>query len=151
MSKKAKKQNEVTNSEVLNLEAVVTTEELNTAAKEPQTNTVDEATKELEELKAKMTEVKQKLAEAKKANQKSRPVRMSTFVLKVAGSSEQISKSDVHYCIEKTALDILVECIKANEVSTKYEIYKKSKADDSKELLIETLWIDEETKQIVIK
>lgn len=114
---------------------------------------------ELEALKAQMAAAKQKLAAAKKANSKSRPVRLSTFTLTVAekkGTEEYgefISKSDVHYCTEKAAIDILTEDIKngtPNEYI--YKVWKTNKADEKVEpKLVEELWIDKETNQIVIE
>lgn len=176
MSHKSKNQ-KVNNNEVSNLEAaaamqpeelqaqaentpeVPTTDEAEVPAAEP-TNAVDEATKELEELKAKMAEAKKKLAEAKKANTKSRPVRMSTFVVRVClsktaaiiGEGEQMFKSDVHYCAEKAAIDVLAEDIKCGQKNEYvYAICKRSKANEENEVVVELLWTDQETNQIVIE
>lgn len=173
MSRKNNNQ-KVNNNEVSNLEAAATMqpEELQAQAEntpevpttdeavaEP-TNAVDQATKELEELKAKMAEAKKKLAEAKKANTKSRPVRMSTFVVRVClnktqaiiGEGEQMFKSDVHYCAEKAAIDVLAEDIKCGQKNEYiYAICKRSKADEENEVVVELLWTDLETNQIVIE
>lgn len=161
--------NEVSNLEVSNLEAAVIMqpEEPQAQAENTQevptpesTNAVDEATKELEELKAKMAEAKKKLAEAKKAATKSRPVRMSTFVVRVCqsrakamlGEGEQMFKSDVHYCAEKTAIDVMAEDIKCGLTNEYvYAICKRSKADEENEVVVELLWTDHETNQIVIE
>lgn len=139
---------------------VPTTEEPEAAA-EP-TNAVDQAAAELEELKAKMAEAKRKLAEAKKATTKSRPVRMSTFIVQACqtkaeatlGMGEQMFKSDVHYCAEKAAIDVLAEDIKCGQRNEYlYAIIKRGKADTegANDILVETLWIDQETNQIVIE
>lgn len=176
MSRKNKTQN-VNANEVSNLETtavvqlvepqaqsettyeVLTTDEAEVPVAEP-TNAVDEATRELEELKAKMAEAKKKLAEAKKATTKSRPVRMSTFVVRVClskttaiiGEGEQMFKSDVHYCAEKAAIDVLAEDIKCDQTNEYvYAICKRSKANEGEETVIELLWIDQETNQIVIE
>ena len=168
MSRKNQNQ-KVSNNEVSNLEAAVAMqpEEPQAQAENTQevptpesTNAVDEATKELEELKAKMAEAKKKLAEAKKAATKSRPVRMSTFVVRVCqskakallGEGEQMFKSDVHYCAEKTAIDVLAEDIKCGQVNEYvYAICKRSKADEENEVVVELIWADHETNQIVIE
>jgi hypothetical protein len=181
MSRKNKTQNvnanEVSNLEAaaavqpateLNAELETTTEEATEpateevatpeAAKRP--NAVDEAARELEELKAKMAEAKKKLAEAKKATTKSRPVRMSTFVVRVClnktaaiiGEGEQMFKSDVHYRAEKAAIDVLAEDIKCGQKNEYvYAICKRSKANEDMETVVELLWTDTETNQIVIE
>lgn len=126
-----------------------------TEVSEEQTSAVDQAARELEELKEKMAEAKRKLAEAKKANTKSRPVRLSRFVVRAVNDevSTEVSKSDVHYCAEKTAIDLLNGSLKEGTPSkTKYEIWKQPKAENADSgLLVETLWIDTETNQIVIE
>lgn len=177
MSRKNKTQN-VNANKVSNLEAaaaaqpetapevpttdkaeVSTTDEAEVPAAEP-TNAVDAAAKELEELKAKMAEAKKKLAEAKKATTKSRPVRMSTFVVRVCldktkaiiGEGEQMFKSDVHYCAEKAAIDVLAENIKCGQKNEYvYAICKRFKANEEEETVVELLWTDPETNQIVIE
>lgn len=168
MSRNKKSQNnEVSNLEVAAIEQPVAqpaTEEqaIEAPVTEEPTNAVDQAAAELEELKAKMAEAKRKLAEAKKANTKSRPVRMSTFIVQVcqtkaeaiAGVGEQMSKSDVHYCAEKAAIDVLAEDIKCGQRNEYfYAIIKRGKADTEgvNDILVETLWIDQETNQIVIE
>ena len=122
-------------------------------------NAVTTAQNEVERLSAMMKEAKAKLAAAKKANQKSRPVRLSTFTLTVAetkGTEDYgtfLSKSDVHYCTEKNAIDILTDSIKTEENTTWfYKVWKTNKADSKTQpQLVEQLWIDQETKQIVIE
>ncbi len=141
--------NEVEATEQTPLETVETT-----------ANEVEAAEKELAALKEQVAEAKRKLAEAKKATTKSRPVRMSTFVVLIcqskaeaeAGVGEQMFKSDVHYCAEKAAIDVLAECIKCEQKNDYfYAIIKHSKADDNQDKHVETLWIDAETNQIVIE
>lgn len=168
MSRNNKTQN-VNANEVSNLEAAAAVQPVEPQAQpettpevpaaEP-TNAVDEAARELEELKAKMAEAKKKLAEAKKATTKSRPVRMSTFVVRVCldktkaiiGEGEQMFKSDVHYCAEKAAIDVLAEDIKCGQKNEYvYAICKRSKANEEEETVVELLWTDPETNQIVIE
>lgn len=151
--------NEVNNNEVSNLEV----SNIEAAAMQPvaePTNAVDQATSELEELKAKLAEAKAKLAAAKKATTKSRPVRMSTFIARVCltrtaaliGEGEQMFKSDVHYCAEKSVIDVLAEDIKQGQKNEYvYAICKHSKATEENEIVVELLWIDPETNQIVIE
>lgn len=132
------------------------------ASAEEQQNAVENAEKALNELKAQVAEAKRKLAEAKKAASKSRPVRMSTFLVlacnskeeAVARVGEQVSKSDVHYCAEKTAIDLLAELVKDGTWNENYyAIVKHSKADTDgqNDVHVETLWVDKETNQIVIE
>lgn len=125
-----------------------------------QKSAIDEAVKELEELKAKLAEAKTKLAKAKKATTKSRPVRMSTFIARVCidkenaliGRGEQIMKTDVHYCAEKSIIDILTEDIKSGNTNEYvYTVVKRSKANEAEETIVELIWIDQETNQIVIE
>lgn len=158
MSRKNKTQ-EVNVVEVSNIEAAVqpiVEAETVVETQEESTNAVDQATKEIEELKAKMAEAKKKLAEAKKANTKSRPVRMSTFIVRVSedreGDGAQLIKSDVHYCAEKAAIDVITEDIKCGTKNNYiYTIWKQSKSDESNAFIVERLWIDPETSQIVIE
>lgn len=100
---------------------------------------------------------------------KSRPVRLSTFQVRVMLSEELasvnvnnilagefMSKSDVHYCAEKNAIDTVTDRI---EAGIGYEftclIYKVSKErdenDEPKEFtLISKVYADESTDQVVI-
>lgn len=126
--------------------------------------TLDAAQLEVNKLKEMMAEAKKKLAEAKKANSKSRPVRLSTFMLTVVENKdadevgEVVMKSDVHYCTEKAGIDILVDSIKeSNEDESRakneyvYRIYKIRKADDAgNPKLVSQMYVDWETKQVVI-
>lgn len=155
--KNSKKQEAAAQNEqqVVNVEAQIVTEptqELQPAEEATEPTAIDLAAAELAEAKAKMAEAKKKLAEAKKATIKSRPVRLSTFIVRTNGGETFITKSDVHYCAEKAAIDILTESIKNNEENDYiYIIWKQNKADESNAIIVEKLWIDKETKQIVIE
>lgn len=161
----------VNNQEVSNLEgaAMQPTEQPQaefTPIVEPkqELSAVDEAAAELEALKAKMAEAKAKLAAAKKANTKSRPVRLNTFVVLVcqdkayayAAIGEEMFKSDVHYCAEKAAIDVLAEDLKVGQANNYvYAIVKRSKSvneagEPETEKVVSLLYIDAETQQIVI-
>lgn len=93
-----------------------------------------------------------------------RPVRLTTFVVQmyVLGSEETpnkktmigefVTKSDVHYCAEKAAIDALNENFK-NQVVQEfgYCIYAVSKSNPKKWTLVETVYPSIETCQIVIE
>lgn len=93
-----------------------------------------------------------------------RPVRLTTFVVQVfALDGEEkpnketmigdfVTKSDVHYCAEKSAIDALNENFK-NQVTQEfgYCIYAVSKSDPKKWTLVETVYPSVETNQIVIE
>lgn len=99
----------------------------------------------------------------------SRPVRLATFVVtcilsdelealdaSVALTGEFVYKSDVHYCAEKEAIDIVAHRIEAgvgNEYT--YLIYKVAKERDENDIpkaavLVSMVYADENTNQVVI-
>lgn len=102
--------------------------------------------------------------EAKEAAKKakaftSRPVRKSYFEVRViekiqdiALEGEFLTKSDVHYCAEKAAIDTLAQLREDNGYDEHvYLIFKVSKSEEFPcRQLISTVFLDEETNQIVI-
>lgn len=96
----------------------------------------------------------------------SRPVRLSTFQIrfvandeaykKSALSGEFIKKSDVHYCAEKDAIDMVAHYLEnTDECPYIYLLYKISKelkedGEPKKVTLVSTIYGDSETKQVVI-
>ena len=157
-TKKENSMNEVSNLEGAAMSAPVaevpTTEPVvDTPETQPEMSELEKAQAEIARVKAMMDEAKKKLAEAKKANTKSRPVRMSTFVLTTeAEPNLEITKTDVHYCAEKAAIDILAEDLKCgNTTDTVYIVWKRDKTEATTQFEVERLWIDQETNQIVIK
>lgn len=109
-----------------------------------------------------------KIAEPKKASTKtsSRPVRLNSFQIRViaygdqyetdALSGEFINKSDVHYCAEKDAIDMVAEYLAScDECPYQYLLYKTSKELDEEGnpksvILVSTIYGDTNTKQVVI-
>ena len=102
--------------------------------------------------------------EAKEAAKKakafaSRPVRKSYFEVRVCDTlgdisleSEFVTKSDVHYCAEKAAIDA-VASLREQFGSTEhvYLIFKVSKSEEfPTRSLISQVYLDETTNQIVI-
>ena len=140
------------------------------AAEAPQTEDKAAAAKaEAERLMAAAKEAaaaaKAAAKEAKEAAKKakafsSRPVRKSYFEVRVVDKmqdvvleGEFVSKSDVHYCAEKTAIDCLASLREQfNYDEHVYLIFKVAKTDEegANRQLISTLYLDEETNQIVI-
>ena len=149
-------------------EAVV--ENVVEAAETPQTEDKAAAAKaEAERLMAAAKEAaaaaKAAAKEAKEAAKKakafsSRPVRKSYFEVRVVDKmqdvvleGEFVSKSDVHYCAEKTAIDCLASLREQfNYDEHVYYLFKVAKTDvqAASRRLISTLYLDEETNQIVI-
>lgn len=103
------------------------------------------------------------------AKSSSRPVRLSTFQVRAILSEELASvnvnlhlagefgfKSDVHYCAEKEAIDIVTNRIEAGiGYEFTYLIYKVSKErnenDEPKEFtLVSKVYADQNTDQVVI-
>ena len=125
------------------------------------------AKNEADELMAKAKkaaiEAKKAAIEAKEAAKKakaftSRPVRKCTFEVRDS-QNNVITKSDVHYCAEKAAIDTLMEVratIDSKEWGTyKYSLFKVKKEDLKNEeansgLIVSQLYIDTATGQIVI-
>ena len=95
-----------------------------------------------------------------------RPVRLSTFQIFVVAiddqyeintlSGEFVKKSDVHYCAEKDAIDMVAHFLEnCDECPYRYLLYKTSKELGEDELpksvtLVSTIYGDSDTKQVVI-
>ena len=95
--------------------------------------------------------------EAKEAAKKakafsSRPVRTCYFIAYYEDNEEAyIGKGDVHYCVEKSAIDEVARQREDDEEYRTVCIYKVRKDDENAERqLISKVYIDAETKQIVI-
>ena len=98
----------------------------------------------------------------------SRPVRLSTFVLYCVANDEKIeneqfsltgefvTKSDVHYCAEKDAIDMVNGQFRDMDMCEYiYLLYKVSKERDEEGnpksvTLVSRIYGDEDTKQVVI-
>lgn len=96
----------------------------------------------------------------------SRPVRLSTFAIYVIANEEEyqtnalsgefMTKSDVHYCAEKAAIDQVAELLESMDMCEyTYLLYKISKATDEEGepksvTLVSRIYADEDTKQVVI-
>ena len=96
----------------------------------------------------------------------SRPVRLSTFQIycvdiddkfdKNSLTGEFVKKSDVHYCAEKDAIDMVAHFLEnCDECPYRYLLYKTSKELGEDGLpksatLISTIYGDSNTKQVVI-
>lgn len=98
-----------------------------------------------------------------------RPVRLSTFQIRVIANDdysrnlaeitllgEFCKKSDVHYCAEKDAIDMVAHYLEnCDECDMTYLLYKTSKElDENGEpksfTLVSTIYGDSDTKQVVI-
>ena len=95
-----------------------------------------------------------------------RPVRLSTFQIFVVANDDQyeinalsgefVKKSDVHYCAEKDAIDMVVHYLEnCDECPYTYLLYKTSKELGEDGLpksvtLVSTIYGDSDTKQVVI-
>ena len=78
-----------------------------------------------------------------------RPVRLARFHAELNG--EIISKTDVHYCAEKAAIDYLVDLRNnGNYAGQIIEIWKRRKDEAGNDVLLSTVYVDETTNQIVI-
>lgn len=96
----------------------------------------------------------------------SRPVRLASFQIFVISEEDQyennslsgefVKKSDVHYCAEKDAIDMVAHyLINCDECPYKYLLYKTSKElneDGSPKnvTLVSVIYGDSDTKQVVI-
>ena len=124
----------------------------------------DEANELMAKAKQAAEAAKKAAAEAKEAAKKakaftSRPVRKCTFEV-ICNGGDFVTKSDVHYCAEKAAIDALME-IRATVESDHwneygYSINKVSKETNEDGMPISTmeiskLYIDQTTGQIVIE
>ena len=100
------------------------------------------------------------------AKSSSRPVRLASFQIFVlaledqyeinALSGEFVTKSDVHYCAEKDAIDMVAHYLEnCDECPFRYLLYKCSKEVDENEVpksvtLVSAIYGDSDTKQVVI-
>ena len=99
----------------------------------------------------------------------SRPVRLATFQVRIVSNDdysrtlaettllgEFMTKSDVHYCAEKEAIDIVAHYLEnCDECDYTYLLYKVSKELDEDEnpksfTLVSAIYGDSDTKQVVI-
>ena len=96
----------------------------------------------------------------------SRPVRLCTFAIYVIANDEVyhvnalsgdfVKKSDVHYCAEKDAIDMVNHYLEAMDMCEfTYLLYKVSKEKNAdgqpKEVnLVSRIFADDETRQVVI-
>ena len=117
-----------------------------------------EAEKLMARAKAAAEAAKYAAKEAKEAAKKakvytSRPVRKSYFEAYIESDEfTLIGKGDVHYCVEKSAIDEAVRQREMDEELQTVCIYKVSKAEPEKDrTLISKVYIDPETKQVVIE
>ena len=97
---------------------------------------------------------------------KNRPVRLSTFAIYFIANGEEfeenslsgefVKKSDVHYCAEKDAIDLVNYYLEATQMCEfTYLLYKVSKEADEdgnpkSVTLVSRIYADEETEQVVI-
>ena len=113
-----------------------------------------EATKLAEAAKAAREAAKEAAKLAKEAAAKAkvltaRPVRLARFQAELNG--EVISKTDVHYCAEKAAIDYLVDLRNnGNYENQVIEIWKRRKDANGNDVLLSTVYVDVETNQVVI-
>lgn len=111
-----------------------------------------EAMRLAEEAKIAQQQAKEAAAKAKEALRRaktanSRPVRLNRFEAWYNGTI--IEKGDVHYCVEKAAIDYAAE--KRNDGEpVRIEIRKVSKTDETEFITISEVRLDVETCQIVI-
>ena len=129
----------------------------------------NEAKIEAEKLMAKakeMAEIAKKAAkEAKEAAKKakaltSRPIRLARFVAMIQEDGQEattLAKGDVHYCVEKAAIDEALHQREQDEEPRTIIIYKVKKDPDSPKndlpgsyTEVSRVYLDPETKQVVI-
>ena len=144
------------------------TQELETKAEQAKA----EAQRLMEQAKEAAKQAREAAKQAKEAAKKakaftSRPVRKNTFEVRVCDSmadvalgGEFMSKSDVHYCAEKDAIDALInlraEASNDEDLAKVYLINKISKECDEEtgepkeRILVSKLYLDPETKQVII-
>lgn len=107
-----------------------------------------------------------KISETKKTSTSSRPVRLNSFQIYVISNDDQyetnslsgefVKKSDVHYCAEKDAIDMVNEYLTScDECPYTYLLYKTSKEVDENGnpknvALVSKIYGDSNTKQVVI-
>ena len=115
-----------------------------------------EATRLAEEAKKAAKAAKEAAKAAKEAAEKarvfsSRPVRLARFEAQLG--TEVISKTDVHYCAEKAAIDYVADLRNNSEYTDQViEIWKVYKDEQwaEKNIMLSKVYIDTVTGQIVI-
>lgn len=113
-----------------------------------------EAARLAEEAKKAAAAAKEAAKAAKEAAEKakamtSRPVRLARFQAELDG--DVISKTDVHYCAEKAAIDYMAELrTEGNYTGQIIEIWKRYKSAEGTDVRLSQVYIDEATGQIVI-
>lgn len=113
-----------------------------------------EAARLAEEAKKAAAVAKEAAKAAKEAASKAkvltaRPIRLARFQAELG--EEIISKTDVHYCAEKAAIDYLTELRNNGTYNNQViEIWKRRKGAQGNDVLIAEVFIDSTTNQIVI-
>ena len=114
-----------------------------------------EAQRLAEEAKKAAAAAKEAMKAAKAAAEKarvmtSRPVRLAKFQAEIG--SEIISKSDVHYCAEKAAIDYVTDLRNTGSYENQIiEIWKRYKDENQGiDVMLSRVYIDASTSQIVI-
>lgn len=109
-----------------------------------------EAAKEAARVAKEAAKAAKEAAEKAKA-MNSRPIRLARFQAELDG--DVISKTDVHYCAEKAAIDYVAE-LRANGgyENQIIEIWKRYKSEDQQDMdvCLSKVYIDASTNQIVI-
>ena len=129
-------------------------ENVNVVANPELENAKAEAAKLAEAAKEAARVAKEAAKAAKEAAEKAkvltaRPVRLARFQAELNG--EVISKTDVHYCAEKAAIDYLVDLRNnGNYENQIIEIWKRRKDATGDDVLLSTVYVDVETNQVVI-
>lgn len=163
-NKNVNKANEQVQAQVENTQAEAQTTDVQATDAQANADTAKAEAKRLM-AEAKEAAAKAKLAakEAKEAAAKAkaltqRPIRKRTFKAFHADDAHTvISKSDVHYCVEKDAID---DCIRMRElwleegnaeVLIPVQVFSCSKENDEDRILICTIRVDQDTNQIFIE
>ena len=155
---------QVENVNVVSMPEVAQVENVNAPEVSKADQLKSEAERLLAEAKAAKEAAKQAAKEAKEAAKKakaltSRPVRKSFFEVRVSDNiqdaileGEFVTKSDVHYCAEKAAIDAIAQLREDNGYDEHvYLIFKVNKSEECPtRQLISMVYLDEETNQIVI-
>ena len=125
----------------------------------PVTDQKAEAEKLLAEAKALAAKAKEAAKAAKEASAKlkavtGRPIRTSYFIAYLENDfTTYIGKGDVHYCVEKSAIDFIASQREQgieDQTVIIYKVNKASKKEPSDHIAISKVYLDKATKQIVI-
>lgn len=114
---------------------------------------LQEAEKLAEEAKELQRKAKEAAAAAKEALKKAkaanaRPIRLNRFVAINKATGESVEKGDVHYCVEKAAIDYVAERRESSQ-ECEIEIYKENKKSNDL-VLVSRVYLDIATSQVVI-